>query len=133
MIFTENLFKIASKPTSICYNTCNNYTYRWTHYSSIGSILASIEQVNTSLANYVPNATKWNGIDFREVKCIGDCAICTPKDIGLKKGQDPDEGQDLDAKYIANPDSSTKTEVRLIKPGMIVHLLLFNMTENLSV
>ena len=76
------------------------------------------------MANYVPNATKWNGIDFREVKCVGDCAICTPKDIGLKKGQDPDEGQDLDAKYIANPDSSTKTEVRLIKPGMIVHLLL---------
>ena len=38
VILTENLFKIA-------YNYCDYYTCRWTHFSSIGSILGSITPI----------------------------------------------------------------------------------------
>ena len=55
----RNPFQIPSKIYKYCANTCDYYTCRWTHFSSIGSILVSI---TTILAEYCHNTCKyWAG------------------------------------------------------------------------
>ena len=55
----RNPFQIPSKTYKYCANTCEYYTCRWTHFSSIGSILVSII---TILAEYCHNTCKyWAG------------------------------------------------------------------------
>ena len=49
------VFQIPLKTYKYCANTCEYYTCRWTHFSSIGSILVSIM---TILAEYCPNTCK---------------------------------------------------------------------------
>ena len=48
------------KTYKYCDNTCEYYTCRWTHFSSIGSILVSITKVLTSIFTILASIEKVN-------------------------------------------------------------------------
>ena len=62
-----NPFQITSKTLKNWVNTCEYYTYRWTHFSNIESILVSI--TTTILAKYCQNTCKYSAGEYTLIIC----------------------------------------------------------------